>query len=524
MKRSMFKLIGAFTFVVALSSCELPMPPGAPEPTAAPVADAPTAASSSGIVADAVVLPNRAVDLTFDMAGTVAEVLVKQGDSVEAGTPLARLVTRDLELQVEQRKANLAQSQAAYDRIKAGARPEEIAAQQAAVQNVEANLERTRQGNVTAADIAGAQAQLRQAEAALASIRNPSAGDLSAAKERVQQAETALQSIRDSASQAKTSGELALQQAVDALTQAQASYSKAKSDWAYVQETGNDPLNPEIADAAGKKVDNELSESGRAQYATAFVQAEAQLHSAERAVAVAQVAFDQARKNEVSSVRTAESQLADAQGQLAALQNPDRNRVMQQQAVVDQARANLRKVQQGGTQAEIAAAQALVAQQQANLERLSAPARTVDLAEAQAQIEVAQIALKQAEHEVAKATLRAPFAGTIAARNLEIGQQVGGGAAAANVVPFVLADFANWKIDTDNLNERDVVRVQVGSPAEITFDALPSLSLTGKISTITPRGVDRYGDKTYTVTITPETWDERLRWNMTASVSITRTP
>jgi HlyD family secretion protein len=42
----------------------------------------------------------------------------------------------------------------------------------------------------------------------------------------------------------------------------------------------------------------------------------------------------------------------------------------------------------------------------------------------------------------------------------------------------------------------------------------------GVVSAILPRGVDRFGDMTYTVTVTPDSWDERLRWNMSASVAI----
>lgn len=137
-----------------------------------------------------------------------------------------------------------------------------------------------------------------------------------------------------------------------------------------------------------------MNNSQREQYYAAFVQAEAALRIAEKNVTDAQVAFDQARNNEISSIQAAESQLAAAQSQLEALRNPDANVIAQQQAVVAQARANLQRVRQGGTQAEVAAAQATVAQQQANLERLTVPPRAVDLAEAQARIEVERVALQ----------------------------------------------------------------------------------------------------------------------------------
>ena len=96
--------------------------------------------------------------------------------------------------------------------------------------------------------------------------------------------------------------------------------------------------------------------------------------------------------------------------------------------------------------------------------------------------------------------------------------------AAGATAALVLADVGTWKIETDNLNERDVVRLQLGQPAQISFDALPAVRLSGTVTAIQPRGVDRYGDMIYTVTVLPTTGDERLRWNMSASVTIEAAP
>ena len=518
MKTPIRQLTGIIVTFSVLTACSLPSPSAQPEP----ISEAevvPTSPPSNSIVADAIVVPQRHIDISFTMNGTVNTIFVEEGDIVETDEPLAQLDTQQLELEIAQSKASLAQAQASYDRIEAGATPEEIAAQQAIVRNAEANLQRTRVGNYTSADVASASAQLQQTEAVLAALLNPSAGDVSAAEERVRQAEVDLQSTRDSTSQVKTSSELALQQAADALVQAQARYASAKSDWEFVQGTGQNPSNPETINAQGQSEDNDVNNSQREQYYATFVQAEAGLRSAEKNVTDMQVTLEQARNNEITSIQSAESRLVDAQAQLEALKSPDSNQIAQQQAAVNQARANLQRVQQGGTQAEVSAAQASVEQQLANLEQLTVPPRAVDLAEAQARIEAQQVVLQQAEQNLEEATLRAPFTGTIAEQNLEIGQQVRVGST-GGVTPFVLADFSNWEIETDNLSERDVVRFGIDSSAQITFDALPEVTLSGKVTSIQPRGVDRYGDITYTVIVTPDTWDERLRWNMSASVEI----
>jgi HlyD family secretion protein len=83
-----------------------------------------------------------------------------------------------------------------------------------------------------------------------------------------------------------------------------------------------------------------------------------------------------------------------------------------------------------------------------------------------------------------------------------------------------MADLATWQIETTDLTELDIARVRAGSTVTMTFDAVPGLELSGKVSRIRPIGENKQGDITYVVTITPDRQDERLRWNMTAAVSI----
>jgi HlyD family secretion protein len=96
-----------------------------------------------------------------------------------------------------------------------------------------------------------------------------------------------------------------------------------------------------------------------------------------------------------------------------------------------------------------------------------------------------------------------------------VGEQVGPGA------PLVrLADLTFWQIETDDLTELNVVRIGEGSPVKIEFDALPDVELTGQVVQIKPIGVNKQGDITYTAVIVPDQSDPRLRWNMTAVVTI----
>jgi HlyD family secretion protein len=483
---------------------------------AGPATKAAAAIAENTIISEGSVVPLQSAALSWATTGTVAELLVKEGDTVNQGAPLARLDTRSLELQVATAEVELQSAKARRDQaLEGNAMPQQIAAAQAAVVNAEAQLAKVRSGNVTAADIASAEAGVRAAQARLDALRNPTPSAISSAELQVRQAEINLQQTRDSASATKTTAELSMRQAVETLTQAQSAYSTALQQWQHVQDTGTDPGSPTVTDAAGNESDNTLNDNQRQQYYDAFVQAEATMRSAEQAVAQAKVTFEDARQQEILAVQQAEAQLADARVQLAALRSPGRAAITQQQAALDQARAALQKLQEGGTESDVAIAQAEVDRAQANLEQLTAPATRTDQAILEAAVSQAEQQLKQAELALEQATLRAPIAGTIASLNLKVGEVPSPSQAA-----IVLADFDHWQIETSDLTELSVVQIKVGDPATIRFDALNGVTLPGTVERIGTVGTNKQGDITYTVVIVPTAWDARLRWNMSATVTI----
>jgi HlyD family secretion protein len=75
---------------------------------------------------------------------------------------------------------------------------------------------------------------------------------------------------------------------------------------------------------------------------------------------------------------------------------------------------------------------------------------------------------------------------------------------------------------TSDLTKLNVVEVGEGDAVTLTFDAIPGLELPGKVSRIKDLGENRQGNSTYTVVVKPDQQDARLRWNMTATVSIAR--
>ncbi|GAB4209587.1 MAG: efflux RND transporter periplasmic adaptor subunit [Roseiflexaceae bacterium] len=466
--------------------------------------------AGSGTIAAA-----QSLAVPFQTNGVVREVLVKEGDVVKAGQPLARLDTSDLELQVANAQAGVASAQARLEQTRSGnAKPEDLAAARASVASAQAQLDKARSGNTTAADIASTQAQLRSAQARLDALKNPSPDKLSSARLKVTQAETSLQSTRDSNSATKTRAELDLQKAVETLTQAQSKYATALTNWQHVQDSGTDPLQPTKSGANNSTVPNTLSDGQRQQYYDSYVQAEAQLRSAEQSVRQAQITYDNARQSEVTNVQQAEAQLADARQQLEALLNPSQSDIIQAQATVDQQRAALQKLQQGGTKADIASARAQVDQAQANLDKLTAPGTETDLAIQEAAVSQAEQSLKQAQASLAKATLTAPFAGVISMVDMVPGSNV------SSATPVVTLINRNPLHIDLKVSENDAAQVQVGQKVNLAITALSDWRAEGTVSYVAPAAETVNDVVTYKVRVSFPDTDQRVKVGMTASLDI----
>ena len=131
------------------------------------------------------------------------------------------------------------------------------------------------------------------------------------------------------------------------------------------------------------------------------------------------------------------------------------------------------------------------------------------------QIDALKARVTQAQASLDEATLVAPFDGTIAELDVNVGEMATPGVRIAS-----LADLTQWEVDTDDLSEVDVVGVQPGAEVSIKVDALPNVQLKGKVTSITPRSAIKRGDVTYTVQVAITEPDPKLKWGMTAFVDI----
>lgn len=105
--------------------------------------------------------------------------------------------------------------------------------------------------------------------------------------------------------------------------------------------------------------------------------------------------------------------------------------------------------------------------------------------------------------------------GTVAYLDVKVGEH-----AASGTVLVRIADETAWEVRSDDLTELMIARVRPGDMALLTFDGITDLEIPGRVRFIRPYGEKKRGDITYTVTIDPEHWDDRLRWNMTVQLAI----
>ncbi len=157
--------------VLGLASLALTACGGATAAAATPAATAaaPTKVNSSAVSAEGKLEPVQSVELSFGVNGEVAEVLVKEGDTVKAGDVIARLDSAAQRNGVAQAEAALAVAQANLAQYQNDL-PQRIAAAEAQIKAANAQIaagtaQRDRSVELTQAEAALAQAVYAQQQA-----------------------------------------------------------------------------------------------------------------------------------------------------------------------------------------------------------------------------------------------------------------------------------------------------------------------------------------------------------------------
>ena len=107
---------------------------------------------------------------------------------------------------------------------------------------------------------------------------------------------------------------------------------------------------------------------------------------------------------------------------------------------------------------------------------------------AKLQSEIAQSRLDKASENVRKTVIRAPHDGQVSDCTILEGQIViGAQSINSGTLIMTISDTSILRVDV-NLNEFAATRVEIGKDAMVTFDSIPSLRKSGKITFMTPFG------------------------------------
>lgn len=461
--RTLSALVLAVLMIGLLAACQQSDETAAvDESVATAVPQASSAQETGRISAEGRVVPLRAVDLAFQLGGTVQELLVSEGDLVAAGDPLITLDSTTLQTSLRQAEAGLAAAEA------------NLSAAQA-------------QLALAAAEKNTANAAVLAAEAQLALVQ---AG---ARPEAIAAAERSLAAAQAGVAQAAAQRDATLDVSAAQVQAAEARLAAAEAQYTALQETYDTVVTTCIDLPDGSEVCPLLGPTEE--------NVRAQLETASASRSAAQAAVEEARRG----ATPAQQQAAGANVAVAAAQQA----LSAAQLALVQAGASeeqIRQAEVGVAQAELGLAQADVSAQQAE----------AVVAQAEAGVASAQAAVAAATAALDRMTLRAPFDGSVGEILVEAGELVAPGVKVAN-----LADTSRWQIETTDLVELDVVFARPGQPATITLDAIPGEQLTGTVVEISQVPELVRGDITYRVRLDLEdTSALPLRWGMTAVVDI----
>ena len=139
----------------------------------------------------------------------------------------------------------------------------------------------------------------------------------------------------------------------------------------------------------------------------------------------------------------------------------------------------------------------------------------VHLQSAQAEVDRAQALLDSANATLAsQSQLAAPFDGTIASLDISPAETVTPGREV-----IILADLSGFQVETTDLSERDVPRVQIGQPVTVFIEALDQ-EFTGTVVDISRVSSTLGGEVVFKVTIDLDQQPDGLLWGMSADVRI----
>jgi RND family efflux transporter MFP subunit len=148
---------------------------------------------------------------------------------------------------------------------------------------------------------------------------------------------------------------------------------------------------------------------------------------------------------------------------------------------------------------------------------LVAPLSQSDLTSARSQLTAAAISVDRAKYNMEQATIISPIDGVVAMLNYKTGDIILDSSTSKNVATIINNDTLYIEV---NVEEADISKLKVGDKAQVSFDAVDGVNLTGEISFISLTSTtNSSGIVTYLVrVILTNTNKEQIREGMTAAL------
>jgi multidrug efflux pump subunit AcrA (membrane-fusion protein) len=163
-------------------------------------------------------------------------------------------------------------------------------------------------------------------------------------------------------------------------------------------------------------------------------------------------------------------------------------------------------------EAKLVAAQAEFDAAQAAFDKLQNGPDPEALSLAEARVENAQAQVQASQAALAELEIKAPFAGTVSKIN-----NVAGEWAAPGQPVLALVNVNDLRVETTDLSERDVIKVQPGQAVTVLVSALGQ-EITGVVTDVSPLADTLGGDVVYQTHIQLDSQPESLRAGMSVDV------
>jgi HlyD family secretion protein len=143
------------------------------------------------------------------------------------------------------------------------------------------------------------------------------------------------------------------------------------------------------------------------------------------------------------------------------------------------------------------------------------------LKQAQAQVSQSKAQLEEKEEEYRNSTIVAPLDGMVLSRDVEVGDAVssilvlGSSATLVMTLGDIHEVYVKGKVD-----ETDIGKVYIGQPARIKVESYKDRTFSGKVTKISPLGVEKDNVTTFEVRVSIDNAKGELKSQMTANAEI----